>query len=131
MRRIAKCWTTAGSLFLLAGCNPARVTCPMITAPAILVTVRDSVTSLAGAHGAKGVVRDGAYVDSLKLAGWDGTPSFETELLLGAAIDRPGTYSVTIEKTGYQAWQRAGVAVGTSACGTDQVPLLARLVPLP
>jgi hypothetical protein len=129
MRLITSWCALLGSLFLVAACK--GVDCPAIIAPAILVTVRDSVTSLPAAHGARGAVRDGAYVDSLRLAGWDGPPSIDTELLLGAAIDRPGTYSVTIEKAGYQTWQRTGVAVGSSACGTDQVPLLARLVPLP
>ena len=117
--------------FLGAGCNPAGIDCPAIAAPAILLEVREQGTGFPAAHAARGVVRDGGYQDSLRVVGWEGTPAPATELLLAAAFDRPGTYAVTLEKPGYQTWQRTGVEVGSGFCGTEQVRLNAILVPLP
>jgi len=115
----------------LSGCSPANVVCPQIAAPAILLEVREAGTGAPAANGAKGAVQDGAYVDSLRVVGWLGTPSPETELLMAAAFDRPGTYSITLEKAGYQTWIRAGIVVGTDDCGTQQAQFATQLVPIP
>ena len=122
----------AGSaVVVLAACSPASISCPQIPAPAILLEVRESGTGNPAANGAKGVVEDGAYIDSLKVVGWSGPPAPETELLMAAAFDRPGTYSIRLEKPGYQTWVRAGVVVGTDDCGTQQAQIVTQLVPIP
>ena len=119
-------------VFLVFGCNPLAITCPAIVAPAILLEVREAGTGFPAAHDARGAVRDGTYLDSLRVVGWEGgIPSPSTELLMGAALDRPGQYAITLEKPGYETWQRSGITVGVGTCGTDQVQIPVLLVPTP
>jgi len=115
----------------LVGCSPANIVCPQIAAPAILLEVREDGTGAPAANGARGVVEDGGYVDSLRVVGWSGPPAPETELYMAAAFDRPGTYSVRLEKAGYQTWIRTNIVVGTDDCGTQQVQFATKLVPIP
>lgn len=73
---------------------------------------------------------DGEYVDSLQATG------FSTELGPGlvpiafsAAWNRPGTYTLTVEREGYQPFSVSGLVARTGTCGILQVSLTARLVP--
>ena len=74
----------------------ALVDCDTGIAPAVVVEVRDANTGEPAAAGSLGTVRDGSYTDSLyqyRSAG--GVP-----LALAGPDERPGTYTVTIEKVG-------------------------------
>jgi hypothetical protein len=74
------------------------------------------------AEGAEGIAIDGAYVETLELLA-PGT-------LLGAG-ERPGTYDVTITKTGYMTWSAQDVRVDADECHVIGVALEASLIPVP
>ena len=114
-----------------SGCNLADVSCPQIAAPAVLLQIREAGTGFPAADGARGIVQDGTYSDSLRVVAWEPPAAPDTKLYMAAAFDRPGTYSVTLEKQGYQTFQQAGVVVGTNECGTEQAQITVMLVPVP
>ena len=49
-------------------------------------------------------------------------------LILYAAVDRPGTYSVLVRSPGYSDWLRTTVDVTADACHVRTVTLTARLL---
>ena len=110
--------------FAAAGCDFPSY-CTMSIEPAIEVEVRDAVTEARAATGARGTVRDGDFVDSLRFSrgnddGW---------LWLRAADERPGTYDVRIEKPSYKTWERSRIRVRDGECHVRTVELEARLEP--
>lgn len=114
---------TACSDFSATGSCP-----PVALVPAVQVEVRSATSGAALATGSTGIVRDGAYVDSLRPSGWHG----DTLVSIGAAPNRPGTYDVTVEHAGYASWHESDVDVIANACGVGQaVHLEARLEPEP
>jgi hypothetical protein len=74
------------------------------------------------------VVTEGTYTESAQasLQVSNGT------LIIAAAHERPGTYSLRVTMTGYQAWTASGVRVSESGrCdNVDTVKLTARLQPI-
>jgi hypothetical protein len=71
------------------------------------------------------MAREGAYVDSARMYG---DVPVET---VGLAEERAGTYEVSVERTGYRSWHRAGVRVTADECHVRTVSLTARLQRLP
>ena len=106
-------------------------------APVPVVDVRRESVHLGGAAnvlanlialGARGVVREATYVDSLKPYAFSSSdPSSVTSLQ--AALGRAGTYSVEVEHDGYQRWTISGIRVQKQTCGIRTVRLRASLVP--
>ncbi len=95
---------------------------------AIVVQVQDAVTGAPLAAGARGAIRDGGYVDSLRPP----TPDASGRLLrLTGGAGRAGTYDVTVAYPGYQMWQQRGVVVNTIGCGVAGRLLHADLQPQP
>jgi hypothetical protein len=114
--------TACRELSTTEGCPPVALL------PAVQVEVRSATSGAALASGSTGVVRDGAYVDSLRPFASHG----DTLMSLGAAPNRPGTYDVTVEHPGYASWHESAVEVAANACGVGQpVRLEARLEPEP
>lgn len=111
---------------LLTGCDLNGTLCPQSVEPAIRVEVRDATAGTPAAEGASGLVRDGAYADSLRVTGGDSSGAF----ILSAAEGRAGTYDVLVEKAGYRVWSQTGVRVRSGECGVATVTLQARLEPL-
>ena len=113
-----------GLLTLLVACSreaPVEV-CQYWLVAAITVDVADAATgSVLTAHAA-GVVRDGAYSDSLRLC------DFFSKGSQCAAFERPGTYEVEVTSEGYQAWSTRGVVVTNGSCHVNTVALKAKLV---
>jgi hypothetical protein len=114
---------------MLTGCDrtvtaSADVFCFTSVEPALVVVIRDSVTSEPLAGGAAGVARDGAYQDSLR-------PSAFTAMGLmvarSGADERPGNYRVSIEHPGYRPWSSGVVSVKRNVCHVETVTLHARL----
>ncbi|MEO5588508.1 MAG: hypothetical protein ABIS03_02890 [Gemmatimonadaceae bacterium] len=103
------------------------ILCPAAIYPGIEVTVKDSRTGQSIADGAVGVAREGAYLDSLRAASFQGT----TVLSLAGALGRAGTYTVTVERSGYVTWTKSNVDVERGACGVVTTHLTANLVPSP
>src|SRR5436189_412357 len=71
------------------------VSCTASIEPALMVEIRDSLTLLPLAEDARGVARDGAYVDSLRAAGFLGAEP-ASMYSRRAADERAGTYSIEI-----------------------------------
>ena len=93
---------------------------------AIIVEVNDAETGASLAGGARGVISEGSYVDSLR------PPSTGSSSMLEAGSGRPGRYDVTVMHPGYLTWHASQVVVDANSCGgvTSQV-LRAELVPQP
>ena len=89
--------------------------CDTAAYPAIRLDVRDSVSDVAISDGFRAIARDGAFAD---------TAVFQPTLL---AEERPGSYTVTVERDGYQTWSRTGVRVRDGECHVRTVDLVARL----
>jgi hypothetical protein len=64
------------------------------------------------------IVRDGAYMDT-------------TPLLMGAAPDRPGTYTIVARRPGYREWRRSRVHVPRRPCTVRTIFVRAVLQPVP
>jgi hypothetical protein len=96
--------------------------CPAVVKPAIVVEIKDARTSVPLAQDAQGVVRDGAYVDSLR--------PYQETLSLQAAAERPGTYSVEVQRAGYQTWTIGGVRATSGQCGVRTATVHADLMPV-
>ena len=103
--------------------------CPAVIRRAIEVEVTDARTGLPAAAGASGLVRDGAYTESLRVVGWRGTVPNDTATTLGAGEGRVGTYDVRVERAGYGVWERQGVTPRVGICGVETVRLRAALSP--
>lgn len=107
------------------------VVCAQNVEEAIRVEVRDSLTNAPVAHRALGWIRDGHYVDSLRITWWTGTgPDSLRAVGMSAGPERPGTYDVFLRRSGYLDWQVLGVGVSAGLCGVEPVKLLARLMPV-
>ncbi|WP_411280801.1 hypothetical protein [Gemmatimonas sp.] len=98
------------ALFTLGACSSSStdpIVCDASARAGITVTIKDAETMAPLAANARGVVRDGAYVDSLTLTGPDSR---------AAAYERAGTYSVEVRLTGYQNFNTSGVRVTVGTC---------------
>lgn len=106
----------------LAACGE-DATCPPGGFAAVSVHALSAVDATP-VLGARGVVREGGYADSLR------------ELSQGyyeAAQDRPGTYAVHLEHAGFAAWDTSDVVVlspGGSCPLIETTQVEARLAPL-
>lgn len=108
------------ALLTLGACSSAStdpIVCDASARAGITVTIKDAETQEPLAASARGVVRDGAYVDSLMLAGPDSRV---------AAYERAGTYSVEVRLSGYQHFNTSGIRVtkGTCHVNAQVVPAL-------
>ena len=117
MRRIFL-WIAFFSLLpFLSGCS-SGYGCGASVDPAILVRVIDAETKDPAAAGATATVRDGDYVETLREYVWS-EPEGDGQavpLSLGGALGRPGTYTVRVEKDGYEPWEVRGVRVRQDVC---------------
>ncbi len=100
------------TLLLLAACGD-NLLCTTEARAGVSVTVVDAATNQPIPE-YRGIVRDGSYSDSLRFG--------------GAAYERAGTYSVTVEADGYLTWTRAGVVVTDGACHVNGVALRAEML---
>lgn len=119
---------------LLAACQSAvapgeGILCTGHMAPAVEVVVVDARSGAYVARGARGTVRDGSFSDTLSRARSLGAPPEDTLVSLQGAYERPGTYTVAVERAGYRPWQQGGVTVTRDACHVNTVLLTARLEP--
>jgi hypothetical protein len=117
------------SLPALSACSSSKI-CAGIGEYAVTVEIRDSVTGFPAAYRARLVIRSGTYVDGMT----DTTPPSDsaTALVLGAGTDRPGTYEVTVSKSGYATWTRTVVVAPGEGCDEVKGVLLHVLLqPLP
>src|SRR5918999_787750 len=117
MRRLQPIVILAAAV-LIAGCNNLFTgACTADFRHGIVVEVRDAVTGATAAEGARLVVRDGNYVETV-----DGPPA-PSLTFLQAAGERPGRYDLTVSKPGYVDWTRADVLVRDGGCHVVPVQL--------
>ena len=109
-------------LVVFAACSGNGLVCTSQFVPGIFLEVRDSVTAAPLAAGARGIVQDGAFIDSLRPY---------NEARLQAAGERPGTYLVAVTHPGYADWRVADVRVERDACHVNTATVQARLQPAP
>ena len=99
------------SLGACAGTGPDA--CDTGIVPAVQLEVVDAATGFPAGDGAKGIVWEASYVDSLRPVRMGG----EGEVLeLGAADARPGTYAARVEKAGYLTWEASGLETSSDGC---------------
>lgn len=104
----------------MLGCSDALgAICTDEARPGILVTVRDSVTR-APVSEARVVARMGTTTDTSS-----GLPDGTYPL----AYEKPGTYEVTVEQTGYRLWTRGNVQVTRDECHVQTVSFTALIQP--
>lgn len=120
--RIAGCLVAAP---LLGACQ----LCTLSIDPAVEVEVRDRTTNQFLFVTPRGLVREGAYQDSLTVNSvtTDVPPRVRS---LTAAGERPGTYSAHLEADGYQPWDTARVRAGEGGCHVQTVRFTAALNPV-
>ena len=112
------------ALWTLGACSSSPtdpIVCDTSARAGITVTIKDAATLEPLAANARGVVRDGAYVDSLVLVAPD---------TRAAAFERAGTYSVEVRLTGYQNFNASGVRVTAGTCHVNAVVVPALLLKL-
>lgn len=111
----------------LSGCDITEpYTCTTGVEPGIVVQVRDAATQAPAASGATGVVSEGSFSSELQPGDLG-----ENALELHGAGERAGTYTVTVDKPGYQQWKQDGVRVSDGRCHVHTVTLQANLVRVP
>ncbi len=118
---------------LLLACNDPfdGFACTASIEPAIEVFLVDGQTGMEGLPGVAlmagpfGTVRDGGYVDSLRVASF----SEDTLHSVWAAPERPGRYDVLVRIGGYGDWRVLGVTVEGGVCHVQTVELRAVLLP--
>ena len=108
---------------LVTGCWGQELVCPQILTPGVAVEVRDAFDNSTIASGSKLVAQAGAYADSMSLP--VGQPELNTAHLTGAY--QPGTYTLTVTKTGYQPWIQTNVIVTAARCGVNLTTFTALL----
>ena len=113
------CQGVLGLALLASACNSPLVACNLNLVYGLTIVVTDS-TSGAPLGGLETIVeiRDGAYVDTL--------PPFGPSEYSGAG-ERPGTYSVKVQRPGYRVWQGSGIRVREDECHVIPVRVNARL----
>lgn len=112
-------WFVVVSTSLVAGCG-----CDAVATRSLFITVVDERTQASIAAGATIRVVDGAFEETTEVPADFGAGA------VGMVFDRPGRYSVTVTKSGYQVWSREGVVVPQEGCSVRTAQVQARLVPL-
>lgn len=110
------------ALCTLGACSSSPsdpIVCDASARAGITVTIKDAETMEPLAATARGVVRDGAYVDSLALVAPD---------TRAAAFERAGTYSVEVRLAGYQNFNTSNVRVTAGTCHVNAVVVPALLL---
>ena len=110
-------------LALTLGCG-TEPNCTTNTLPAVVVAIHDAFDGSPLAETARGAVREGEFIDSLRPYS-----SLGNGVLIGraAAEERAGMYTVTVQHAGYLDWQLDGVRVGRNECHVETVELTAYL----
>ncbi len=108
---------------VVAGCDSFTGVCTTDFRFGIVVEVRDAVSGAPAADGARLIVRDGDYVETVD------APPTPSSTFLQAAGERVGRYDVTVQKPGYAEWTRTDVQVLRDGCHVTQIRLDAQLQP--
>ncbi len=113
----------AGALATSA-CSSAPTFCTDEARFTLSVEVHDARTGEPAAIGARGLIREGTYTDTL-------TAVSASALMALNTVERPGTYGVTVTRPGYRTWTAEGVKVTADACHVRSRTIQAKLEPAP
>lgn len=123
MRRLAAGLAVTG---MCACSEPVVPICDYTLYPAVSVEITDARSGTTLIDHAVGVVRDGAFSDSLRLCSVFGASTARC-----GAYERIGTYDVEVQHAGHQPWSAHGVQVSKGTCHVNTVTLKAALIPAP
>ena len=104
-----------GLIPALTGCEPFQ-DCTAEMVWAISVEMRPGFAEPPARKEAFGVVRDGSYLDSLRVFYWTEAGDSVDKVFLHAAGQRDGIYDVTVRRSGFQTWDTTGVRVRDDGC---------------
>ena len=104
--------------------GPTAVACTGDPVYGLAITVENAATGAPVTDSASVVISDGSYVESYHYLGAAGQPASGT---IHAASERAGTYNISIRKSGYAAYDTAGVNVTKDACHVQPVQVIAKL----
>ncbi len=85
----------------------------------VTITVTDATTGQPIREGISGRLQEGSYSEDME--------HFDNRLL--GAGERAGTYTATVNGTGYEQWTESGIVVTADECHVRPVALEARLTP--
>ena len=94
--------------------------CTLSAEFAVHVTVRDSASDSLLVDGVRGSIREGFFIDSLRL-------HYGFSDVFAAGYERGGRYTVQVEMPGYMPWEARDVVAEESACFVHTAELVARL----
>jgi hypothetical protein len=132
--RMKRLLTSMAILLTLAGAIVAcsnteeNISCTAVELPGLRLNVRNALSGEPAAEGATGFILDGDYSETIKTIK---NPADYPQLWasMEAAYERPGTYTVVVQKPGYQEWRRENVQVDAGVCHVSTVKLEVRLEP--
>lgn len=112
--RVLICCSAISLLFGASSCSEEspEEPCAPVLLHAIWVSVVDGET-MTRVNTANGFVRDGDYIDSLRVRNG----------VAWAAEERAGTYEIVVRKDGYMEWSQDGVVVTRDRCHVQTVRL--------
>ena len=116
------------SIIYVSSCSddPAGIECDTSARAGITVQVKDLVTGLGIAEGTFAQIREGYnIVDTLEYCGDD---SLGNQLTLCGAWERPGTYSLAIEKEAYLPYYLDDIVVLDGVCHVEGVSFTVRMI---
>jgi hypothetical protein len=122
MRAIVVGPVVLAATIMVSACDGDPVACNQQAVPAISVSVQDSASGTPAGRGARIIAKDGAFADTARA-----TASYDGPYPL--ALERRGTYTVTVEQQGYRTWSQSGVSVSQDRCHVRTAALTAKLQP--
>jgi hypothetical protein len=93
--------------------------CTAEARPSLVISVRDFATGAPALSGATITVQDGGFIATSRV------PESNTAAAVGLVGERPGTYAVRVEQSGYRSWERGGIRVTADRCHARTVEVAA------
>ena len=112
------------SLLSLLGCNEAitsdgkAVVCTAQFVYGLQIKVFDQETGYPNACGSDVTIQDGSYLEELN---YSPSNDCDEDYVFLAAGERAGNYTITVNKDGYQQWQRDNIELTANVCHVNPI----------